>query len=53
MLLQPGGILVIELGHNSSEHVSRLLNTVAWTGVTVTNDLAGISRVASALRSTS
>ncbi len=49
-LLKPGGILVLELGHNSSEHASRLLGAPEWTSVTITNDLAGISRVASARR---
>jgi release factor glutamine methyltransferase len=50
-LLGPGGMLVLELGHNSAEHVSRLLGTTEWASVDVTNDLAGISRVASAQRS--
>jgi release factor glutamine methyltransferase len=47
---KPGGILVLELGHNSGEHVSGLLDTPQWTGVAFTNDLAGIPRVASAQR---
>jgi release factor glutamine methyltransferase len=50
MLLKPSGILVLELGHNSSEHVSHLLEAPEWMSVTITNDLAGISRVASAAR---
>jgi release factor glutamine methyltransferase len=49
-LLNPGGILVLELGHNSAEHVSRLLAAPEWTSVAITNDLAGIPRVASAQR---
>jgi release factor glutamine methyltransferase len=49
-LLKPDGILVLELGYNSAEHVSRLLNTPVWSEVTLTNDLAGINRVASARR---
>jgi release factor glutamine methyltransferase len=49
-LLKPGGILVLELGHNSAEHVSRLLGASEWTSVDITKDLAGISRVASAQR---
>jgi release factor glutamine methyltransferase len=49
-LLKPGGILVLELGQNSAEQVSRLLNAPEWTSVALTNDLAGISRVASARR---
>ncbi len=51
MLLKPGGCLVLELGYNSAEHVSHLLDTAEWTNVAITNDLAGIARVASALRS--
>jgi release factor glutamine methyltransferase len=50
MLLKPGGILVLELGHNSAEHVSRLLSAPEWSDVAITNDLAGIRRVASAHR---
>jgi release factor glutamine methyltransferase len=50
ILLKPGGTLVLELGHNSTEHVSLLLDAPEWTDVAVTNDLAGIKRVASARR---
>jgi len=49
-LLKPGGILVLELGHDSAEHMSRLLRGPEWTSVTFTNDLAGIPRVAAAQR---
>jgi hypothetical protein len=41
---------VLELGHNSAEHVSRLHDVPEWTSVVITNDLAGIPRVASARR---
>jgi release factor glutamine methyltransferase len=51
MLLRPRGILVLELGQNSAEHVSRLLDAPEWSDVAITNDLAGIKRVASARRS--
>jgi release factor glutamine methyltransferase len=50
MLLKPSGILVLELGYNSAEHVSRLLSALEWSDVAITNDLAGIKRVASARR---
>ncbi len=50
VLLKPGGILVLELGHNSAEEVLRLLGAPAWTSVAITKDLAGIPRVASAQR---
>ncbi|HSZ18629.1 MAG TPA: peptide chain release factor N(5)-glutamine methyltransferase [Candidatus Acidoferrum sp.] len=49
-LLKPGGTLVLELGHNSAEHVSQLLTAPEWAGIAITNDLAGIPRVASARR---
>jgi release factor glutamine methyltransferase len=49
-LLKPGGILVLELGCNSADHVSRLLDTSEWADVALTNDLAGIARVVSARR---
>jgi release factor glutamine methyltransferase len=49
-LLAPGGALVIELGYNAAAHVRALLENKNWRDITVTNDLAGIARVASALR---
>ncbi len=48
--LKPGGILVLELGHNSLEAVQPLLDASAWTNVGVTNDLAAIPRVLAAER---
>jgi len=48
--LMPGGILVLELGHNSLPAVQPLLETSTWTHVGVTNDLAGIPRVIAAER---
>ena len=48
--LKPGGILVLELGHNSLPAVQPLLDAPAWTNVAVTNDLAGIPRVIAAER---
>jgi release factor glutamine methyltransferase len=49
-LLKPGGILVLELGHNSLPAVQPLLDAANWTNVAVTNDLAGIPRVLAAER---
>lgn len=46
--LKPGGILVLELGHNSLPGVQPLLVASTWTNVVVTNDLAGIPRVIAA-----
>jgi release factor glutamine methyltransferase len=48
--LKPGGILVLELGHNSLPAVQPLLDGPTWTNVGVTNDLAGIPRVIAAER---
>jgi release factor glutamine methyltransferase len=49
-LLKSGGILVLELGHTSADHVSHLLDAPEWTEVSITQDLAGIARVAAAKR---
>jgi release factor glutamine methyltransferase len=46
--LKPGGILVLELGHNSLPAVQPLLEPPTWINVGVTNDLAGIPRVIAA-----
>ncbi|MBZ5526396.1 MAG: peptide chain release factor N(5)-glutamine methyltransferase [Acidobacteriia bacterium] len=46
--LAPGGLLVLELGHDSLPAVRPLFDTPAWTSVAVTNDLAGIPRVIAA-----
>jgi release factor glutamine methyltransferase len=48
--LQPGGVLVLELGHNSLPAVQPLLDARDWTNVGVTDDLAGIPRVLAAER---
>ena len=48
--LKPGGILVLELGHDSLPAVHPLFDTPGWTNVGVTNDLAGIPRVIAAER---
>jgi release factor glutamine methyltransferase len=48
--LTSGGLLVLELGHDSLPAVRPLLETPQWTNIHVTNDLAGIPRVLSAER---
>jgi release factor glutamine methyltransferase len=48
--LIPGGIVVLELGHDSLPAVQPLFDTPEWTHVGVTNDLAGIPRVIAAER---
>ena len=48
--LNPGGLLVIELGYDSLPAVEPLLDSVRWANVGLTNDLAGIPRVLSAER---
>ncbi len=50
MHLKPGGILVLELGHNSLAAVQPLVESPTWTNVRATNDLAGIPRVLAAER---
>jgi release factor glutamine methyltransferase len=49
--LKHGGLLILELGHNSLPAVQPLLDTPEWCAIGVTNDLAGIPRVLSAQRS--
>jgi len=46
--LKPGGLLVLELGHNSLPAVQPLLDLPNWANVGVTDDLAGIPRVIAA-----
>jgi release factor glutamine methyltransferase len=48
--LKPGGLLILELGHDSLPAVQPLLDAPIWTNVGVTNDLAGIPRVIAAER---
>ena len=48
--LNPGGLLVLELGHDSLPAVRPLLESPNWANLLVTNDLAGIPRVLSAER---
>jgi release factor glutamine methyltransferase len=48
--LARGGLLVLELGHNSLPAVRPLLELPNWTNVGVTKDLAGIDRVLAAER---
>jgi release factor glutamine methyltransferase len=48
--LKPGGILVLELGHDSLHAVQPLLDSSSWINVVVSNDLAGIPRVISTER---
>jgi release factor glutamine methyltransferase len=50
-LLRPGGILVLELGYNSLEHVRAIFDAqIGWRNVAITLDLAGIERVMAAER---
>jgi release factor glutamine methyltransferase len=48
--LLPGGLLILELGHDSLPAVQPLLDLPNWTNVGVTKDLAGINRVIAAER---
>jgi release factor glutamine methyltransferase len=50
-VLHENGIIVLELGHNSLEHVQTIFSaSPAWSDIAVQNDLAGIARVISAVR---
>jgi release factor glutamine methyltransferase len=50
-LLRDRGILVLELGHDSAEHVRAIFDAQPeWTKVSITVDLAGIPRVLAAER---
>jgi release factor glutamine methyltransferase len=50
--LKSGGLLVLELGHNSLPGVKKILEqSRAWIEIRITNDLAGIPRVISAIAS--
>ena len=49
--LKPTGLLVLELGYDSLPAVRPLLECQDWRNVGITNDLAGIPRVLSAIRS--
>jgi release factor glutamine methyltransferase len=46
--LVPGGVVVLELGHDSLPAVQPLFETPEWTHVGMTNDLAGVPRVIAA-----
>ena len=48
--LKPGGLIVLELGHNSLPAVQPMLDPPNWANVAVTKDLAGIDRVIAAER---
>ena len=48
--LKPGGLVVLELGHDSLPAVQPLLAAPLWTSVSVTKDLAAIPRVIAAER---
>ncbi len=52
-LLAPGGVLVLELGHDSLPAVQPLPESPLWCNVGITNDLAGIPRVIAAERTSS
>jgi release factor glutamine methyltransferase len=48
--LSRGGLLVLELGHSSLSGVLQIFEqSQAWTEIRVSNDLAGIPRVISAV----
>ncbi len=48
--LKQGGLIVLELGHDSLPAVQPLLDAPHWKNAAITNDLAGIPRVIAAER---
>lgn len=48
--LKPGGLIVLEMGHDSLPAVRPLFDSPDWTNVGVANDLSGIPRVIAAER---
>lgn len=51
-LLRDRGLFVVELGHDSADHVRGIFDSQhGWTNVAITFDLAGIPRVLAAQRS--
>ncbi|HKW57071.1 MAG TPA: peptide chain release factor N(5)-glutamine methyltransferase [Candidatus Acidoferrum sp.] len=48
--LKSGGLLVLELGHNSLPAVGPMLDPHTWANIGVTKDLAGVARVLAAER---
>jgi release factor glutamine methyltransferase len=48
--LRPGGLLVLEIGYGARERVRRLLDETVWREIVITDDLAAIPRVISAIR---
>ena len=49
-LLQPGGIVIVEIGAGAAEAVSAMLGTATWSNVQTMADYAGIPRVIAARR---
>lgn len=49
-ILNSGGMIAFEVGHNQSESVADILEKDGYINVEITNDLAGIGRVVSALK---
>ncbi len=45
--LEPGGILIFEIGYDQAEEVSELFESAGYTEITVKKDLAGLDRVVS------
>ena len=48
--LNPGGWLVLEIGHDQASQVSEILNAHPFTAIAVKTDLSGIARFPHALR---
>ncbi len=49
-ILKSGGMIAFEVGHNQSGKVAEILENDGYSDVKITNDLAGIGRVVSAIK---
>ena len=49
-ILKNGGMIAFEVGHNQSKAVADILKKDGYINVKITNDLAGIGRVVSAIK---
>lgn len=49
-ILNDGGFIAFEVGHNQAQEVKEILERNGYTNIEITKDLAGIDRVVSALK---
>lgn len=49
-ILKKGGLIAFEVGHNQGDEVSKILENDGYINIEITNDLAGIGRVVTAIK---